>query len=527
MAKFEPVTDVTICKGTGVTNQNIPYFDSQVGKVAWLFGFAAGQFHKENYSYQRTFNHFIRVDDTQEVYRDCDVLMFQNENGRWIICNILYVEFINPNCTEIGFEVNWFLTYIDVIQWKDCFIEREMQENDWTGGRPSFNNLVPEGLETGKFKAYEAQESKTFVNFDCVVMSAYDRQGESNNTPQIDCGYVTGLNQFVVSKDELGGMLQAYADKGRLDGIAAIFMCPTEISSPKNAAWSEGPTAITIDFSSIEGYVPQNSKVFTGEFFYYRISNRQGVQKDLYLEDFANPGAGTFELSYTGAFLGGSGGIVCYPRNYQGQERALDYGVTLNVNTQCAYIGDAFANYVANNKWQIANETVGAFLDLGKAVTGPRAPIPSSVGPAELANRETYKALEIADSVNQGLAIAARLGDRAQNPAMYAGQVGQDALMIALRAYGFLVTKNHPPVDMVQRIDNFFTMYGYRTLRVKKPNVNTRPFWNYVKTAGGYVGGPMPFEARQAIGQTMDAGVTFWNVNGGAVIGDYSMDNRG
>lgn len=48
-----------------------------------------------------------------------------------------------------------------------------------------------------------------------------------------------------------------------------------------------------------------------------------------------------------------------------------------------------------------------------------------------------------------------------------------------------------------------------------------------MKCSPAIVGGPMNSADRTAIENMLNAGVTFWNVQGGATIGDYSPDNRG
>lgn len=71
-------------------------------------------------------------------------------------------------------------------------------------------------------------------------------------------------------------------------------------------------------------------------------------------------------------------------------------------------------------------------------------------------------------------------------------------------------------------VDDFFTMYGYQIDRVKVPNINSRPYWNYVKCQNSCHIGTVPADMMNQINQIYDAGITFWHT---ADVGNYSLDN--
>ena len=78
-------------------------------------------------------------------------------------------------------------------------------------------------------------------------------------------------------------------------------------------------------------------------------------------------------------------------------------------------------------------------------------------------------------------------------------------------------------------IDDYFTMFGYATNKVKVPNRNARPEWNYIKTIGCKIQGinsgfgGVPAEDADEIEKIYNNGVRFWN--NPAHIGNYSYDN--
>lgn len=525
MADFRPETTVTIYKNTGVDSANQPYFTSEGAKMGWYNGHTHKTYNP--LSYQRTERQYVRIEEHQEAIRDFDILAFQNSSGRWIICNILGTEFINPNCTEIIFQVNWFQTYIDEIVWCDCFVVREMQENDWNGGIPSFNNTVPEGIETGQFKGTISKQLKTFTNFKIVVLSAYDIHGEPNYDVQtFGGGYASGLNVFTFGNVEgLSSLLDTYSRKGILDGIASVMMCPAEYADV-NTIWDGPEEQIDIDFSSYGGYQIQNAKMFTGEFFQIALSNRMGNTVNLRLENFSNPTLGQYAVTYKGSFQCGAGGVICYPTNYMGIPGATDYGVILFNDLHVAWVGNGYENWIAQNKNTLALGVIG---DVASGITRAVSGAAQTVGAASIGSATgiTSGVNNIVQGVTESLTTIGAIADKSVNPAGVGGQVNGSALSLALQTYGFLVQQIRPTVDMTRRIDTYLSRFGYRTLECKKPNVNTRPFWNYVETQGAIVKGNIPYTAKSAIQGQMDAGVTFWNVLGGAVIGDFSMDNRG
>ena len=77
--------------------------------------------------------------------------------------------------------------------------------------------------------------------------------------------------------------------------------------------------------------------------------------------------------------------------------------------------------------------------------------------------------------------------------------------------------------QFARMIDDYFTMFGYAVKRVKVPNRNSRPHWNYVKTIGCTLTGSIPSDDMKKICSIYNNGVTFWK--NGTEIGHYELDN--
>lgn len=515
MADFRPTSTIYCFTGTRVDRQNQPFFKTPAAKVAWYMGQTHVIFN--NYSWQRENNsYFIRVERRADMCRDFDMLMYQNDPAdRWMICRITEISFINPNVTQINYEIDWFQTSMGYIEFRDCWIEREMQSNDWNGGEPSWNNLQPEGLEGGimtRTPNTAAMTAAGFNKFTLVVLSQYDEDGMPNYDVVSLSNYPTGLNRITFSIPENGSMpglnrmLKTYADKG-IDlstAIVGMFICPSDYVIGANV---EKNITVTPNWSSIAGVQIVNAKCFTSEFFGLEISNRRGNSVELKMEQFTE--TGEVLLRRLSSFGEGSGGSLLYPVGYEGF--SPDFGVMLYNDMQSPFVSNAFSSWLSSN---IASVGASAATDaiagaqIGAAVGGPHGAVIGGIA---------------------GLGFSAlKIFDKHKDPAALGGQVAGAVFQLQSNFYGFSICWVHPRAANIRSIDQYFSRYGYRTNRLKKPNVDTRPHWNYVKTAGAVVGGPIGMVAREEIEAQMDKGVTFWHVNNGITIGDYSdpMGNR-
>lgn len=72
-------------------------------------------------------------------------------------------------------------------------------------------------------------------------------------------------------------------------------------------------------------------------------------------------------------------------------------------------------------------------------------------------------------------------------------------------------------------IDNFFSMYGYKTNLVKLPNLSNRSKWNYVKTINANILGDIPQKDLQKIKDLFNNGITLWH--NPLYFLDYSQTN--
>lgn len=512
---FSPDTEIRIYKGTKVSKTDQPFFTSEQAKMDWYGGHNPLLFRAQ--SYQREKRQYARINVSASLIRGYDMMAYRNAaTDKWILCNITGTEFVNPNTTDVFFEVDPMQTWIESIEWRQCWVEREMVQNDWNGSLPNWNTTVVEGIASSSPYVdilYDATPQITGGGWSVHVLSAYDANAEENYNIVAIGDYLSGVNDIILDPNTaaLPTLLKKYATEGRLEGIIGIWIYPTKYSylSPSAEFFSVPfPTAIA-------GYVPKNAKCFSSEFCKVEIVNRMGDSIELAPEYVGTLGSGVMQFMIEGVFANGGGGIRCAPVDYMGVHWSLqsnanvDYGVVLPANIQCAYVGDNFANWLAQNKVGIG---IGLVQDIGKAVVG------------------TVATGGVGGAIGGISATAGTISDIAAKMTTPAGVYGQSsslALFPATKTFGFRVNFKSPGPETIKTIDDFFSVYGYKVCRMKAPNVNTRPYWNYVKCAPAIVGGPMNSKDRETIEGMLNNGVTFWNVTNGAVIGDYSSDNRG
>lgn len=74
------------------------------------------------------------------------------------------------------------------------------------------------------------------------------------------------------------------------------------------------------------------------------------------------------------------------------------------------------------------------------------------------------------------------------------------------------------------RIYDYFVKYGYKANKWEKINVNSRRYFNFIKTnTCNIVGDEIPHEYLEEIKDIFNRGVTIWHVDNGANVGDYSV----
>ena len=74
------------------------------------------------------------------------------------------------------------------------------------------------------------------------------------------------------------------------------------------------------------------------------------------------------------------------------------------------------------------------------------------------------------------------------------------------------------------RIHDYFVKYGYKVNKWESINVNSRKYFNFIKTnTCNIVGEKIPHEYLEEIKDIFNRGLTIWHIDNGPTLGDYSV----
>lgn len=514
---IEPQTSIILLHNVPLdpTFDHTIYFSSASSQEAYFKSKA--KYNLTNYSYQRVQKGMSRVGIKADNLYDCNYMMFQNTafGNKWFYAFIKSVEYVNNECSEIVFEIDdmqtWFFDYsVD-----DCFVVREHTETDVIG-----EHIEPEGVATGEY-VFNNYTPVVVMNDIAIVVAIVDVDGETSSVDgkKYDGIYggatlwVYDVNKFA----QINEKLKEYVQKP--DAVVSIYAIPKKFlpngSIPSSNKMPELDASLKIVAneealnanSSLDGYVPKNKKLYTYPYNFYHIDNASNQSLTLRYEFFS----GLKPVIEMNCNITQPVSVVARPRNYKGTGDFTDNteSLTLSGYPLCSWNIDAYNAWVAQNAVSMGIKGVSTIARavLGGAVSGN----PMGMGMAGVSGIGT-----VADMLSQQYEASIQAD-------MLKGNAS-GSVNVSSGKQQFYSGRMSITAEYARCIDDFFTRYGYGVKRLKTPNRNSRPHWNYVKTAGCTITGSIPADAERKICSIYDNGITFWK--NGDEIGNYSLDNR-
>lgn len=509
---IDPNTTIKLLRNVPLDNtyKNTLFFSNADAQTNYFASLNPQNF--ANYTYQRVNKGVCNVGIKADSIYNCNYMMFQNSNHgtKWFYAFITSVEYVNETVSQITFEIDVMQTWLFDFTLKHSFVEREHSVTDSIG-----DNIVAENLTTGEYMYDDYQAiDQDFTDLG-IVVGVSDTDVSTGNKYD---GVFSGLTLYFFnpnnSLDELtafGELIMYYADHP--DSIVMMYMCPSKLISGvdndykivnqstarqynyvMDSAWSK---------PAFGGYTPKNKKMYTYPYQYFHVDNGAGHSLCLRYEFFE---ALTPVLHVAGTMTPPVK-VICLPCSYKGVPDHSELGgyteltnesITLESFPQCMWVTDAFTAWFAQNSVpMLLNTLVGVGASV--AMANP-LPIASSVA-GSLSG--VYQASMRAD-ISKG--------------SLSNGSVNTARLKNNFNKARVRVTEQYAKV-----IDEYFTMFGYQTNRVKVPNISARPYFNYVKTIDCVVVGSVPADDIKKICSIHDKGVTYWK--NGANVGNYSLNN--
>lgn len=292
-----------------------------------------------------------------------------------------------------------------------------------------------------------------------------------------------------------------------------------------------------------EGYVPKNKKLLSYPFTYLGFNPPTGSKKVFRFEDF-HENTPEFEVI---SEINPNPTICVLPVGYRRKNKAyvkdLTDMCTINGYPSISYKNDTFNNWMAQNSnilsIAMSQEQTNYQHGFVNNVAGLVQNASSHV--TDFNNKsDALSAINdiIIDSATRGINQAFSNINHEYNVAMQMAQVEKQQMLpdtavlsgnnSSLLGYGLedecIFTTYCIKREFAERIDQFFDMYGYKTNMLKIPNLNNRPNWNYVKTAGCNILADIPQQDLQTIKDLFDNGITLWH--NPTTFLDYSQNNR-
>lgn len=485
------------------TYRNTIYFTTVANQTSYFQDKTKYTFANQNY--QRVNRGALRIARKADDLYDCNYLMFQNTSygNKWFYAFVVSVEYVNNETSEITFEIDVMQTWHFDYDLKMSFVEREMSVLDGIG-----DNLVPENLELGDYIYKDLGLTSLFNLYQIVIAATFD-ENMDDATGGMYGGVFSGLHYNVFASWESASSFIAEAtEQNKADGIVSIFMLPVAFTSDFQ---STIPEVFNIErdkhISDIDGYVPKNNKLFTYPYNLLYVTNNEGNVAN-YAFEYFNSEKCNFNAS---------GAMCCTPEcmlvplNYKGVEKNYNEKLTIGNFPQCAYTVDTFKAWVAQNQNQLALSAINA---IGTTVAG---------GAAMYASGGLVGSGMALSGGQQIGSLVASVADKSTLPPHARGG-GGSIINMANQIKGFQFYYAHIRREFAEIIDNYFSVYGYATHRVKVPNRVIRPHWNYVKTVNVSLTGSVPADDMARLRSIYDNGVTFWR--NGDEVGNYALDNR-
>ena len=479
-----------------------------------------------NFTYQRK-DSVIRYPAHIDTILTYNYVMYQNDayTNKWFYAFITSMEYVNDNMTLITIKTDVYQTWMFDMTWKRSFIEREHTNDDTIG-----NNTIPEGVELGANKVYYHGSDTANIKYSIVTQSTIhpDSHQDVENVhvynnipvPGVLCRFDTSSSVDPLGR--LGSFLNWLDENSKKDALINMYLVPEWIlGEPQGGSGIDLDPDITYNVASVslgisritqlDGYTPKNKKLLTYPYCMIGLSNGLGQFATYKQERWTLDENNEMVIRMRGSICPGAS-IRAYPIGYNGDGVGIDDSITIGKFPVLGWLSDAYTNWLTQNGVNLGIKGIGAVAGVvGGAVmmaTGAGAMagaglIASGAGMALDSIKEVYQHSLVPDTVEGSL---------------NSSDVSASLKTTRLHFYRMGITNEY-----ARCIDSYFDMYGYKTNKLKLPNLTGRANWNYVKTIGANIEGDIPEDHLNEIKTLFNTGITLWH-NPSTYL-DYSQSN--
>lgn len=547
---IEPNTTIMILRNVPLdpSYDHTLYYNPSIpsaGKYAQYVYFSSkAKYTLDRQSYQRTQRGFMRVKIQAENLYDCNYIMYQNTafGNKWFYAFLKSVEYVNNNTSEIEFEIDVMQTWHFDYTLEQCFVEREHSLTDNIG-----ENLIPENVELGDYVSDSINPSGQM--YDWVIVVA--RTATTIGVPLSGGLYGKTYQQcefkiFEPTGDSNTGIpaLEQYLNTinifNNINAILTIYMMPRHMVY--TVAGAIGQVNVKTfqhsepkSYTSIGSYTPKNNKLFTYPYNFLRVSNLQGQSTDYHYEYFNRVGLDNTVCNfYIICDTSVNPTIVLMPEGYKGLNNTNpNERMILTDFPKCGYAANDFGAKLVQGAIKTAIAAWSGGLASPEPTTtkttttttdiqrGSRNKIISKSEQTQEQTRTTTR-----EQRSPVAGVSEAMAQKMTHP--HTSYITGDSTALYNAGYfDFVFEAMHIREEFARCIDEYFTMYGYATNRVKVPNRNARPKFNYVKTANCCIKAAttsgVPCDDAEKICNIYNRGITFWK--DADDVGDYTVNN--
>lgn len=542
-------------------------------------------------SFQRADDNSMMISMPEWFLYNANYLAFQNvgKTNKVFYAFIDSVQYINPNTSQVTYTIDVMQSYMFDYNLLPCFVEREHPETDIFG-----ENTVAEAIDLGPY--YKSTEPVTVQDNDNLVIcvactgiiygtetgtgSGYtytkkNAGGWYGGVPcsceltyyeydHIDENYLGAAfgdpdpwDLYVVGNTHAGRPgLSTFIDEATktwgADSIIGVYLIPSSLAV-KKGSMAISPTSVPMSpfgagityLTGIErvwGFLPNNRKVLCYPYSYLSVVDPSGSETKYLYEGFDSA---TANFRFVGTPTPDAG-IFLYPRNYKGQTDNKEEGLAITQFPMLPVQIDSFKAWLARNRGAIISSLattaisgVGGVVAAGAAenVMLVNTPQKAKARREDIATRylarQTEAGVGAAFSEFSNVADAIISGAQAASLSNTVKGNFEGMLTYASEVLSFRYSSKFILPYYAKMADEYFDMFGYATKRIKVPNINSRPYWNYVKTSnchiqprGVYTTDGMSAAVESEICSIYNNGITFWKYRQDMAVGDYSDSKR-
>lgn len=493
--------------------QDTLYFDNAQSQADYFLSLPGQTYQPVTYS--RLQKGFTRVEAAIRDVYDVNYMMFRNTDfeGRWFYAFVTSVEYVSDTVCQINFQLDviqsWFIPsgYL-----KESFVAREMPIRDNVG-----DNIEPEPFSLEDFVLNEYKQLDNIGSDLYIVISITDVTQADVVEGNLHDGIYSGSTLYAYKTseiDKVNALITNYVKAGRPDAITGMWMVPSYCitETDENGVIKATDKAPQTFFSyalgsdpTVDGYKPRNNKLFTYPYTFMHVDDACGGNLTLKFERGINE---EIHFQLTGSVEGRN--VTLTPCDYAGSLNSGPVGDTNHAPNQmlslahadyplCSWSYDAYQAYLYGSSGINDAITMGKNVLISTAKGNVFGAISGVV---------TWMQQQITTGMQADIS---------------GGTFSTGAAKTTVNQYHFYGGRMTVTAEKARIIDDFFTMFGYATNRVKIPNINSRPHWNYVQTSGCKIDGRIPADYQKEIETIFDNGITFWK--NGSEVRNYDLDN--